>query len=77
VGKVVFELPTRTLGDVLEKARQQRSLASETIAILDKLNRMRDRHFGHGMPTPFALKAAEVDFVLLSCLAGILLFVRL
>jgi hypothetical protein len=65
------------LRDVLAEARKQQSLASETISVLQKLYEMANGHFRHGMTTPFTLKAAEVDFVLVSCKAGILLFVRL
>jgi hypothetical protein len=75
VAKQVFRMPTGTFGKVLDKARGQ--MASETIATLQKLYEMANNHFRHGMTTPFTLKSAEVDFVLVSCLAGILLFARL
>ena len=77
VSKEVLGMPNATFGNVLAEARKQQSMASETISVLQKLYDMANGHFRHGMTTPFTLKAAEVDFVLVSCLAGILLFVRL
>jgi hypothetical protein len=78
VSKEVFAMPPKaTFGDVLTAARKQQSMASETISALQKLYDMANAHFRHGRTTPFALKPPEVDFVLVSCLAGILLFVRL
>lgn len=77
VAKAVFHMPTATFGNVLVEARRQQSMSPETIAVLQKLYDMTNKHFRHGMTTPFTLKAAEVDFVLATCLGGILLFVRL
>jgi hypothetical protein len=77
VSKEVFGMPKATFGDVLTTARKQHSMANETISVLQKLYDMANVHFRHGMTTPFTLKSPEVDFVLLSCVAGIVLFVRL
>jgi hypothetical protein len=77
VSKEIFGMPTATFGNVLVEARKRQSIASETISVLQKLYDMANAHFRHGMTTPFTLKPPEVDFVLVSCLAGILLFVRL
>jgi hypothetical protein len=77
VAKTDFQMPTGTFGNVLTEARKRQSMAVETIAVLQKLYDMGNNHFRHGMTTPFTLKPAEVDFVLVSCLAAILLFVRL
>lgn len=77
VAKEIYAMPTATFGQVLNAARANQSIASETISILDKLYQMTNSHFRHGMTTPFALKPAEIDFVVVNCLAGILLFVRL
>jgi hypothetical protein len=77
VSKEVFGMPTATFGNVLTEVRRRQSMASETISALQKLYDMANGHFRHGMTTPFTLKPAEVDYVLVSCLAGILLFVRL
>jgi hypothetical protein len=77
VGKIAFGMPAATFGDVLKEARRRQAMSIETIALLQKLYDMANNHFRHGMSTPFILKAPEVDFVLVSCLAGILLLVRL
>ena len=77
VAKEVFDMPRATFGDVLNAARKQQSMASETISVLQKLYDMANAHFRHGMITQFTLKLPEVDFVVVSCIAGILLFVRL
>jgi hypothetical protein len=77
VSKEIFGMPTGTFGNVLAEARKQQSMAGETISVQQKLYDMANNHFRHGMITPFTLKPAEVDFVLVSCVAGILLFVRL
>jgi len=77
VSKEIFGMPTATFGNVLVEVRKQQSMAAETSSVLQKIYDMANSHFRHGMTTPFTLKPAEVDFVLLSCLAGILLFVRL
>jgi hypothetical protein len=75
--KEVSALPKATFGDVLKAVRRQQSMTSETISVLQKLYDMTNQHFRHGMTTPFTLAQPEVDFVFLSCVAGILLFVRL
>ncbi len=77
VAKEVFAMPTATFGDVLKAARNKDSFAPETIGTLEKLGALASGHFRHGMTEPFDLGPSEVDFVYLSCLAGILLFVRL
>lgn len=77
VSKEVFGMPPATFGNVLVEARKRQSMASETIAMLQKLYDMANNHFRHGMTTSFTLKPPEVDFLLVSCVAGILLFVRL
>lgn len=77
VSKEVLRRPSGTFGEVLKDVRKRQSMAKETISILDKLYVMANGHFRHGMTTPFTLKTSEVDFVLVSCLAGILLFIRL
>jgi len=76
VAKVVFGMPTSTLGDVLNEARRQKSIATEAISVVQKLYDMTNHHLRHGQTTPFALKPAEVDFVVISCMSGILLFAK-
>jgi hypothetical protein len=77
VSKEIFSMPTGTFGNVLAEARRQQSMSNETISVLQKLYDMANNHFRHGMTTPFTLKSAEVDFVFISCVGGILLFTRL
>lgn len=77
VAKEVFGMPTATFGNILTEARKGPVMALETISVLQKMYDLANNHFRHGMTSPFVLKRAEVDFVLVSCLGGILLFVRL
>jgi hypothetical protein len=77
VAKEVFGLSTATFGDAIVRARKQQAMVPETLSVLQRLYDMANNHFRHGMTTPFTLKPAEVDFVLVSCLAAMLLFVRL
>lgn len=72
-----FNLAGRGFDDVLKAARQRNVLASVTLDVLEKLNVLRHRTFGHGTAQPFSLTAAETDFIYLSCMSGLLLFVRL
>jgi hypothetical protein len=76
VAKGVFEMPTKTFGDVLAQIRGRQALSHDMIAVLQKIYDMANNNFRHGMTTPWTLKPAEVDFVFLTCIAGILLFVR-
>jgi hypothetical protein len=75
--KEVHRMPTATFGNVLAEIRKVQSLSSETQASLQKLYGLANNHFRHGMTEPFALKSAEVDYVLVSCCGAILLFVRM
>jgi hypothetical protein len=77
VGKEVFGMPTATFGGVLDEARRRQDMSKETISTLQKLYDMANGHFRHGMTTEFILKPAEVDFLFLSSIAGVLLFTRL
>jgi len=76
VAKTVTNMPTRTFGDVLAELRRQQRLAQETITVLQKLYDMANNHFRHGMVDTFRLLPCEVDFVVLTCMAGILLLAR-
>jgi len=68
VAKVVFELPQATFGDVLKEVRKRKVL---NINVLEKINELRNREFGHGMTTGFNLSSTEVDFVYLTCIAAV------
>ena len=48
----------------------------QIVGVLEAINTLRNRNFGHGMVDPFALSPHDVDFTYLNCLAGILLFAR-
>ncbi|HTS49258.1 MAG TPA: hypothetical protein VMH05_15005 [Bryobacteraceae bacterium] len=77
VGKTVFNMPTATFGNVLDEMRGQQRAAAATISVLQRLYDMANNHFRHGMVAPFTLLTPEVDFFVFTCMAGILLIVRL
>lgn len=77
IAKATFHMPNRGFDDVLSEARRRNVLKSQVRDVLDKVNVLRHQNFGHGMTTPFALVPAEVDFVYLTCIAGIVLFARI
>jgi len=74
VAKLVFNKPRDTFGQVLRNVPQSGSLKTEIIAVLDAINTLRNRKFGHG--TTFDLSSAETDFTYIACVGGILLFAR-
>jgi hypothetical protein len=76
VAKIVYQKPNDPFGRVIEHMRRNSLLNSGTIRTLEAINRLRNENFGHGMTTPFELTSAEVDFVYLSCISGVLLFAR-
>jgi hypothetical protein len=75
--KEVLQMPTATFGNVLTEIRKAQSVSFEMQAILQKLYDLANNHFRHGMTNTFALKSAEVDFVLVCCCGAILLFIRI
>jgi hypothetical protein len=77
VAKEVFGMPHGKFGDVLNKARNDPRFTSLVVPTLEKLSALAHAEFRHGMTEPFKLGPSEVDFVYVSCLATILLFVRL
>jgi len=76
VAKTLLAMPMATFGNVVAELRRRGIFTPEIVESLSKLNDTRNRHFGHGMTAPFTLKASEVDFVFLTCIAGIVLLVR-
>jgi len=66
-----------TFGNVLDNLRAAGTINEFTVRTLRALEVMRHNHFGHGAEVRFSLSSAEVDFVYLTCIAGILLLVRL
>jgi hypothetical protein len=66
-----------TFGDVLDNLRTRGGIDRFTLSTLRSIETVRNNHFGHGARDPFGLLPAEVDFIYLACIAGILLLVRL
>ena len=77
VGKEVFNMPNATFGSVLGHVRQTNHLKAEILSVLDAINTLRNRKFGHGMTVPFDLSPGEVDFTYLTCIGAILIFVKI
>jgi hypothetical protein len=77
VAKEVFNMPNATFGSVLAQVRRNNALNGEVISILESVNTLRNRNFGHGMTVPFDLTSKEVEFVYLTCIGAILLFVHI
>lgn len=77
VAKTVFTMPASTFGPVLSHIRHKNALQGEIIAVLEAINTLRNRKFGHGMTAPFDLSSGEVDFTYLTCIGAILLFVKI
>ena len=75
VTKIVLNRPNDSFGHCLPHLRQR--LNAQIAAVLEALNALRNRNFGHGMADPFGLTPAEVDFTYLSCISGMLLIARL
>jgi len=74
--QIKFAMPGRALDDVLATLRRRETLNAQVLGILDALNVLRHRNFGHGMAEPFGLSGAEVDFTYLACIGAILLLTR-
>lgn len=77
VAKELYAMPSKTFGDVLAEVRKRQAMSAETVGSLQKLYDLANNHFRHGMTNPFALTPAEVDYVLVSCVGAILLFIRI
>jgi hypothetical protein len=76
VAKELDNRPTGTFGDVLGSLRKSDYFAKETVSGLQKLYELANNHFRHGMTEQFTLKSAEVDYVIVSSCAAMLLFIR-
>jgi hypothetical protein len=77
VAKEVLNMPNATFGSVLVHVRQTMALESEVVSVLESINTLRNKKFGHGMTVPFDLSSGEVDFTYLTCIAAIFLFISL
>lgn len=49
VAKETFVMPVATFGQVLTHMRQAQVLNEQVVAILEAVNTLRNRNFGHGM----------------------------
>lgn len=74
VAKIVRGMPNATFHRVLQQVRRAGDLNGEVIAVLESVNTLRNRRFGHGVP--FTLGATEVEFTYTVCAAGIVLLAR-
>lgn len=77
IAKEVYTQPNSTFGQVLTHIRQTNALNLQICEVLERINTLRNKNFGHGMTTPFTLKDAEVDFIYLTCIGAIILFARI
>jgi hypothetical protein len=66
-----------TFGNVLDNIRGAGVINEFTLRTLWALEVVRHNYFGHGAEVRFNLSSAEVDYVYLTCIAGILLLLRL
>ncbi len=76
VAKQKYNMPDETFGRVVAHIEQARVLNAQVVAVLRAINELRNKHFGHGMTTPFNLSTSEIDFTYVACLGGILLFAK-
>lgn len=76
VAQIHFNMPARAFNDLLADLRRRRVMNAQIIDLLDQLNVLRHRTFGHVMANEFALAPVEVDFVYLTCIAAVLLVTR-
>src|SRR5208282_1294243 len=76
VAKEKLEMPQATFGQVVTHIRQRQALNEQVVGLLEAINTLRNRNFGHGMVDPFSLTGPEVDFIYLTCIGAILLLAR-
>ena len=76
VAKEKFGMPHATFGQVVAHIRQRQGLNEQIIGLLESINTLRNRNFGHGMVAPFSLTGQQVDVTYLTCIGAILLFSR-
>lgn len=76
VAKEKFGMPQATFGQVVTHIRQRQALNEQVVGLLEAINTLRNRNFGHGMVDPFSLTGPEVDFIYLTCIGAILLLAR-
>jgi len=76
VAKTKYGMPNDTFFGVLTYLRGAAAFNLQVLAVLEAINTLRNRNFGHGMVAPLNLTPAEVDFTYLTCIGAILLFTR-
>jgi hypothetical protein len=76
VAKEKNGMPNSTFGQVVAHIRQTGGMNEQVIALLEGVNTLRNRNFGHGMVAPFSLTGPEVDLTYLTCIGAILLLRR-
>ncbi|MGA3039088.1 MAG: hypothetical protein ABSE64_16615 [Vulcanimicrobiaceae bacterium] len=76
VAQVKFGMPNARLDNVLTELRRRSTFNVSVVEMLDKVNVLRHRTFGHGTAQAFSLSGTETDFTYLTCMAAILLFAR-
>jgi hypothetical protein len=76
VAKTKYAMPHDTFGAVLAHLRGSAAFNPQVLGLLEAVNTLRNRNFGHGMVAPLNLTPAEVDFIYLTCIAAILMFTR-
>jgi hypothetical protein len=59
-------MPNSTFGQVVGHIRQIGGMNEQVVALLESLNTLRNRNFGHGMVAAFNLSGPEVDFTYLT-----------
>jgi hypothetical protein len=76
VTKTKYGMPNDTFFGVLNHLRGAAAFNPQVLAILEAINTLRNRNFGHGMVAPPNLTQAEVDFTYLMCISAVLLITR-
>jgi hypothetical protein len=74
--QIRYAMLGRTLDDVLAVLRRRQDLNAQALDIVNALNVLRHRNFGHGMAEQFRLSGAEVDFTYLACIGATLFLTR-
>ena len=74
VAKIVHVAPAATFHDMLGRIRRRRVLNEQIVGVLEAVNTLRNRNFGHGVP--FSLRREEIDFTYAVCAVGIVLLAR-
>jgi len=77
VAKEKYRMPDSTYGQVLACLRAGDLLNAQILGLLSAINELRNKHFGHGMTTPFGLSGPDVDFAYLTCIGALLLLTRM